>query len=205
MVSLLIVILSIVVSGAFVKAVFRHLGGTTVSRALDKAERHLLALEAEAAQKLVKAEPAMPRVMPLLPARKPRLGDRGATPTHYRAFSVVQHRLGRANLAILNRFRETMKTVKLNDSEVVRNEALAILTTFVALVDSYVPLWDAAEPGQAIETLEADFMVKLQDLHASLKATLIEIPSTDAFETVGRYIETRYAKTAPTYGLASIA
>lgn len=205
MVFLFIVILAAALSGGFVTAVLRQLRGTAMSRALDKAESHLIALEADAARKLHKAEPALERPMPLLPATKPKLGERGATPMHYRAFSVVQHRLSRLHHGALKAFRETTKTIKLHDVEGVRDEALAILTTFVALVDAYAPLWDAANPGEEIEALEADFMTKLADLHSSLKTTLTKVQSTDAFETVGRYIETRYAKTEPMYGLTAIS
>lgn len=205
MVFLFIVILAAALSGGFVIAVFRQLRGTAISRALDKAERHLIALEAEAAQKMLRAEPAMERIMPILPAPQPKLGERGATPVHYRAFSVVQHRLGRLHHGALKDFRETTKTIKLHDVEGVRDEALAILTTFVSLVDAYAPLWDAANPGEEIEALEADFMTKLADLHSCLKTTLATVHSTDAFETVGRYIETRYAQTPPTYGLTTVS
>jgi hypothetical protein len=137
------------------------------------------------------------------------LGSRGATPTHYRAFSVLAVRMTDvASSKALVAFRERAKTIKLEDSQVVRDQALALLDHFALIADRYAPLHDADD--DATRTRRSATMLaaigKLDDALAAIMASA-QI-NADGFESAVRFIDIRYdtaaGDNAVGYGLTSV-
>ena len=129
---------------------------------------------------------------------KPTLGDRGATPKHYRAFSLLQTRTNSTRVDdALYSFRLNAKRIKLEEDDAIRAEALRLMDSFVLLAEEFVPLSDNLA-GAELRTLNEDMRTAVLRLDASLDAILDGAErSTDGFRTAVRYIETRYADEAP--------
>ena len=126
------------------------------------------------------------------------LGARGATPAHYRAFSLLQTRTNGARFdQALFSFRENAKRIKFEDDETIRAEALRLMDSFVLLADEFAPLSDnlAGAELKAVNDAMRDTVLRLD---ASLDGILDgSTRSTDGFRTALRFIETRYADEAP--------
>lgn len=145
----------------------------------------------------------------------------GATPTHYRAFSLLQprikpdRRMPGAQKAIVS-FREHAKEIRQLKTRQVNDAACAVLDTFVQLVDAFIPLWDAAgkaedllvsEIGEGARVeLHAEMLETVARLDAELARVLSgESLSREHFDTVQRYVEIRYGEDAKEgYGLSPV-
>lgn len=145
----------------------------------------------------------------------------GATDTHYRAFSLLQPRVTSDDSSMslhksIVAFRDRTKTIRqLRDRE-VNDSACAVLNTFVALVDAFTPLWDAAGKAEdlRIHQIGTGARVDLRDdilgIVAKLDAELARVLSgesaaRDRFETVQRFVDLRYgASSKSDYGLTSV-
>jgi len=132
------------------------------------------------------------------------LGSRGATPLHYRAFSLLRPRL--TSLALREKlvcFRARTKTIKLYDAEPVRDEALRLLDRFVQIADEFAPLFDRAD-ADGRNALQLRLSSSIDILDGALQDILQgnEVSSV-RFDELTRFVELRYAP-AETYGLASI-
>lgn len=157
---------------------------------------------------------------PAAPVPAPRMA---ATPTHYRAFSLLQPRITdddadgwdvRAHKSIVA-FRDRAKAIKdLKDPEIAA-AACAVLDTFVEAVDAFIPLWDAAGKSEGLIVFEigeggrvrlhAEILETVAMLDAELARTLSgQSVSRDRFDTVQRYVETRYGGPTETYGLGPV-
>lgn len=141
------------------------------------------------------------RPVPVLAVATPakaKLGDRGATPAHYRAFSLLQTRTDGARFSeALYSFRLNAKRIKLEEDETIRAEALRLMDSFVLLADEFAPLSDnlAGAELKAVNDAMRDTVLRLD---ASLDAILDgSTRSTDGFRTAVRFIETRYADEEP--------
>lgn len=159
---------------------------------------HTLILGTVVMEDMEVAAPApAPAPIPIAAPVPQTLGARGATPTHYRAFSLLQTRVaGVQASAALFAFRERVKTIKLEDSEVVRNEALQLMDHFVQLIERYVPLHDASE-GKERAAFQTKLVASLKRLDEALALILSRSElSTDGFETATRFIELRYAESS---------
>lgn len=145
------------------------------------------------------------------PTRSKALGARGATPIHYRAFSVLGVRLkDQASADALAAFRTRVKTIKLQDSQIVRDQALALLDHFASLADQYAPLHDDVETDEAIRMRRrATMFAAVVKLDAALADILASADRSDLeFESAVRFIDLRYETAASAdaadYGLTSI-
>jgi hypothetical protein len=158
----------------------------------------------------------VPAPAPVIPA--PRAI--GASPTHYRAFSLLQPRIisddrfGGPHKAIAA-FRERAKSIKLLKDQQINDAACAVLDTFVELVDAFTPLWDAAGKDDEMRLfqigtgarmgLRSDMLETVGKLDAELARVLSgETRSRDRFETVQRFVEIRYGDAKDDYGLAPV-
>ena len=144
----------------------------------------------------------------------------GATPIHYRAFSLLQPRITNdersigAHKAIVS-FREHAKAIRQLNDQQVNDAACAVLDTFVELVDAFTPLWDAAGKAEELLVFEigegarvalhADILETVARLDAELSRVLSgETQSRERFDTVQRYVEIRYGDEPKDYGLSSL-
>ena len=137
------------------------------------------------------------------PAPRPlALGARGATPVHYRAFSLLRPRLDSdRGREVLIRFRERAKTIKLQDEEPVRYEALRLLDRFVQIADEFTPLFDRGE-ADARTALEDRLSDSMEILDGALEDILQGAEVTSArFDQLTRFVEIRYAP-GEGYGLS---
>lgn len=157
----------------------------------------------------VASEPAVEPVVQPEPAPPATLGSRGATPTHYRAFSLLAVRMtDAASGKALYEFRQRAKTIKLEDSQVVRDQALALLDHFALIADRYAPLHDADDDAMRARRSATmfDAIVKLDDALAAIMASARI--NSDGFDSAVRFIDIRYdtvaGENAVGYGLTSV-
>lgn len=133
----------------------------------------------------------------------------GATPTHYRAFTLLQARLQKNDTFFdsahpdIVAFRERTKKVKEQDDRLVLAAAHRLLDNFVDLVEAFVPAWNAADDNGELELYEIgkgdrsrlrDSMLRtVRLLDAKLAEILASSPATsDRFDVMQRYFEIRY-------------
>jgi len=134
----------------------------------------------------------------------------GATPMHYRAFTLLQARLkatagySAAHPDIVT-FRERTKKVKEQADHAVLAGAHRLLDNFVQLVDAFVPVWNAADDDGTLELnetgqgdrarLSEDMLRTVRLLDAELAVILASNPVTsDRFDVMQRYFEARYQR-----------
>lgn len=151
----------------------------------------------------------------------------GASPTHYRAFSLLQPRIrsavrsgsGREYMqdghTTITAFRVRTKAIKDVTDQAVNDAACVVLDTFVKLVDAFVPLWTSAGDTEGLLVgeigtgarvpLKEDLLETVERLDAELTRILTpgEV-SRDRFETVQRFVETRYAAETDDYRLTPV-
>lgn len=136
-------------------------------------------------------------------------GARGATPIHYRAFSVLSVRMtDPASHKALVDFRQRVKTIKLEDSQVVRDQALALLDHFALIADRYAPLHDA-DDGATRARRSATMLAAIGKLDGALAAIMASAQvDADGFDSAVRFIDIRYdtsaGENAVGYGLTSV-
>lgn len=142
------------------------------------------------------AQPAPPRV---------GTGAAGATPAHYRAFSLLSVRTAgdprfEKHLAA---FRTTAKTIRDERDPVARDAALKVLDHFVGVAQAYADAWDDT-PEVRRAQLRNKLKPTLLQLHQALKDALAASNSdvAKALAVEQRFVEIRYGEDAPNYGLA---
>jgi hypothetical protein len=150
-----------------------------------------------------------PEPEPVQVVRVHTIGERGATPRHYRAFSLLAVRCEDVAMRdAMVAFRNRAKLIKLEDDEQVRNEALRVMDHFAFVMDRYAPLHDDTSGDVRVDKA-AKMLVTMRRMDDALDAILSSSStSADGFESAVRFIEIAYdpaAAIAEDYGLTSIA
>lgn len=166
-------------------------------------------------------QPKATMTAPAVPQISAQVHKIGATPAHYRAFSLIQPRIinyidhEQDSHPALAAFRNKAKEIRTLNNEQISDAACGVLDTFVALVDAFVSLWDAVgktenlrifEVGQGARVqLRADMLATIAKLDAELQEILSsETVSHDKFNAVQRFVDMRYGQSKDSYGLNSI-
>jgi len=142
--------------------------------------------------------------------REPKLGERGATPLHYRAFSVLAVRCEDVAMReTMVAFRNRAKTIKLQDDPFVRTEALRVMDHFAYVVDRYAAIHDDTS-GSTRKDKADRMLVTMRRMDDALEAIMSSATlSADGFDSALRFVETAYdpaaAAAVADYGLTSIA
>jgi hypothetical protein len=135
----------------------------------------------------------------------------GATPMHYRAFTLLQARLQKNDTFFdgahpdIVTFRERTKKVKEQTDHAVLAGAHRLLDNFAQLVDAFVPVWNTADNDGMLELYEIgqgdrarlreDMLRTVRLLDAELAVILASNPVTsDRFDVMQRYFEARYQR-----------
>lgn len=174
------------------------LGGASYSAVRHLASQTPAAIgQIQAAAQPPKTEPAPPKV---------GTGAAGATPVHYRAFSLLSVRTAGDTRfeKHLADFRKTAKTIRDERDPVARDAALKVLDHLVGVAQAYADVWHDTPEGRRAQ-LRNKLKPTLLQLHQALKDALAtsnsDVANTLAVEQ--RFVEIRYGEDTLDYGLTS--